>query len=98
MPAVLNVGGGSKNIPLPRWYAGWRHVLLDIDPRFGAEVVMDARELDTLPPEQCTYDGVYCSNNREPYPHHDARRVARGLLHVLAPDGFAEVRVPDLAM
>jgi hypothetical protein len=32
-PRVLNVGGGSKDIPLPLHYANWRHDLLDIDPK-----------------------------------------------------------------
>jgi len=32
MKKVLNVGGGSKNIPIPPLYSGWEHVLLDIDP------------------------------------------------------------------
>jgi hypothetical protein len=31
-PRVLNVGGGSKDIPLPPHYGSWRHDLLDIDP------------------------------------------------------------------
>ena len=30
---VLNVGGGSKDIPIPSHYANWRHDLLDIDPK-----------------------------------------------------------------
>ena len=32
MKKVLNVGGNSKAIPLPPQYAGFDHVLLDIDP------------------------------------------------------------------
>jgi hypothetical protein len=31
MSRVLNVGGGSKVIPVPEHYGGWEHVLLDID-------------------------------------------------------------------
>ena len=45
---VLNVGGNSKAISLPPEYATFEHVLLDIDPRTGADVVCDARELTTL--------------------------------------------------
>jgi hypothetical protein len=30
---VLNVGGNSKLIPIPSHYAGWEHLLPDIDPR-----------------------------------------------------------------
>src|SRR6476620_11662263 len=46
---VLNVGGYSKTVAIPAHYAGWEHVLLDIDPASGADVVCDARQLDTLP-------------------------------------------------
>lgn len=95
-PTVLNVGGGSKAIALPARYAGWKHVLLDIDSRFGADLVMDARQLIHEPAD--TYDAVYCSHNLEHYHRHEAEQVIRGMLHVLKLDGFAEIRVPDLLM
>lgn len=94
MPKVLNVGGNSKSIPLPAFYTGWEHVLLDIDPRGKPDVVCDARTLDTLPP--AAYDSVYCSHNLEHYFHHEARQVLRGFAHVLRPEGFAFIRVPDM--
>ena len=91
---VLNVGGGSKKIPLPAHYAGWEHVLLDVDPAGQPDVVCDARALTTLAAAE--YDAVYCSHNLEHYYRHDAPRVLRGFLHVLKPEGFAEIKVPDL--
>ena len=91
---VLNVGGGSKAIPIPPHYAAWEHVLLDIDPAGGPDLVCDARRLDTLPAQQ--FDAVYCSHNLEHYYRHDTGSVLRGFLHVLKFDGFAEIRVPDL--
>jgi hypothetical protein len=94
MRKVLNVGGNSKEIPLPPQYAGWDHVLLDIDPRGNPDVVCDARELSNLPGS--TYDSVYCSHNLEHYYHHDAVKVLAGFVHVLKADGFAFIRVPDM--
>lgn len=94
MKKVLNVGGGSKDIPLPPLYAGWEHILLDIDPRGCPDIVGDARELTAQPP--ASYDSVYCSHNLEHYHRHDARRVLAGFAHVLKPSGFAYIRVPDL--
>lgn len=91
---VLNVGGNSKEIPIPPHYAGWEHVLLDIDPRGRPDVVADARELETLPAAQ--FDAVFCSHNLEHYYAHEAARVLRGFAHVLKPEGFAEIRVPDI--
>lgn len=94
MKRVLNVGGGDKSIGLPKQYAGYEHVLLDIDPAGGPDIVCDARRLDTLAPAQ--FDAVYCSHNLEHYHRHDVPKVLAGFLHVLRPDGFAQIRVPDM--
>jgi SAM-dependent methyltransferase len=94
VPAVLNVGGNSKTIPIPPHYQGWQHVLLDIDATREADVVCDARELGDF--KAARFDAVYCSHNLEHYYRHDVPRVLAGFLHVLKPGGFAEIRVPDL--
>jgi len=91
---VLNVGGGSKAIPIPGHYANWEHVLLDIDARREPDVVCDARELATLPAD--LYDAIYCSHNLEHYWRHDLARVLAGFVHVLRAHGFAEIVVPDV--
>ncbi|MBI5136110.1 MAG: class I SAM-dependent methyltransferase [Nitrospirae bacterium] len=92
--AVLNVGGNNKDIKIPGHYDGWRHDLLDIDPRGNPDVLCDSRQMHTLAPGG--YDAVYCSHNLEHYFAHDVPRVLKGFLHVLNPEGFAEVRVPDI--
>jgi SAM-dependent methyltransferase len=94
MRSVLNVGGGSKAVPLPPEYRGWEHVLLDIDPRGGADIVCDARQLSKF--SGAAYDSVYCSHNLEHYHHHDVAKVLAGFVHILKADGFAYIRVPDL--
>jgi SAM-dependent methyltransferase len=91
---VLNVGGGSKAIPIPSHYDGWDHVLLDIDRRRNADLIFDARQLGALPATQ--FDAVYCSHNLEHYYRHDGAKVLQGFLHVLKPDGYAEITVPDI--
>jgi len=93
-PCVLNVGGGSKQIPIPDHYNGWNHLLLDIDPGGGADLIHDARDLEVLDGEK--FDAVYCSHNLEHYYRHEGARVLRGFIHVLKPNGFVEIRVPDL--
>jgi predicted SAM-dependent methyltransferase len=94
--AFLNVGGGDKRIEVSPYLKNWRHDLLDIDPSVHPDVCLDARRLVEQPPG--VYDAVYCAHNLEHYYHHDAAQVARGFHHVLKPDGFAEVRVPDLGL
>jgi SAM-dependent methyltransferase len=91
---VLNVGGGSKQIPIPEHYKGWKHLLLDIDPAGGPDVICDARNLVSLGADK--FDAIYCSHNLEHYYKHDVDKVLRGFLHVLRPSGFAEIRVPDV--
>jgi len=91
---VLNVGGGTKTIPIPSYFADWEHLLLDVDARGSPDIVCDARELHKLPAAR--FDAVYCSHNLEHYFRHDALKVLRGFLHVLKPDGFADIRVPDI--
>lgn len=91
---VLNVGGNSKDIPLPPQYQGWDHVLLDIDPKVRPDVVCDARHLTELPGAE--YDAVYCSHNLEHYYRHDVPKVLAGFRHVLKPGGFSHLVVPDL--
>lgn len=95
MKRVLNVGGNNKNIPLPSVFDGWEHVLLDIDPKGKPDVVCDARELTSLPAGE--YDAVYCSHNLEHYHRHEVARVLAGFRHLIKPDGFILVRVPDMA-
>jgi hypothetical protein len=94
MRRVLNVGGNSKDIPLPENYRGWENVLLDIDPRGKPDVVCDARALTTMP--GAAYDAVYCSHNLEHYYRHDVPKVLAGFRHVLKDAGFAHIRVPDI--
>ena len=89
---MLNVGGGP--IPVPAQYAGWDVDLLDIDPAVGPDILLDAREMNTLPSAQ--YDAVYASHVLEHFAEHEVAVVLRGFYHVLTADGFADVRVPDV--
>lgn len=91
---VLNVGGGSKTIPLPPHYGGWEHLLLDVVERDDVDLVCDARDLGAFPAD--AYDAIYCSHNLEHYQRHEVPKVLAGFHHVLAADGFCEIRVPDL--
>jgi ubiquinone/menaquinone biosynthesis C-methylase UbiE len=91
---LLNVGGSSKAIPLPPQYAGFKHLLLDIDPKVSPDILCDARTLATLTGNQ--FDAVYCSHNLEHYYRHDVPRVLAGFMHVLKDGGFVNIVVPDI--
>lgn len=94
MKRVLNVGGNSKKILLPKQYDGWQKDWLDIDPNVEPDILCDARNLQDLAPSQ--YDAVYCSHNLEHYYWHDVPAVLQGFCHILKPEGFAQIRVPDI--
>ncbi len=68
--------------------------LLDIDPKGAPDVVCDARELSTLDPANSMRSTVRTTwNTIMPMTCHGC---CEGFLHVLKPDGFAEIRVPDI--
>jgi hypothetical protein len=95
MKRFLNVGAGSKKIPVPSRYDGWQQEMLDVDAKSGADVIMDARQIaERMDPG--LYDAVYCSHALEHFYAHETQLVLRGFHKVLKDDGFAEIRVPDL--
>ncbi|MEY4768865.1 MAG: hypothetical protein RL637_1504, partial [Pseudomonadota bacterium] len=91
---VLNVGGNNKTIPIPTYYNGWTHHLLDIDPKGNPDIVCDVRNLSQITAAE--YDSVYCSHNLEHYYSHDVFKVVSGFHHILKPEGFVHARVPDI--
>ncbi len=96
MKRVLNVGGNDRSIiALPAEYAGFEHVLLDIDPSVKPDILCDARQLATLDVGQ--FDAVHCSHNLEHYHLHDVPKVLAGFMHVLKDGGIAQIKVPDIA-
>lgn len=92
---VLNVGGGSKETPIPAKYDGWDHVLLDIWKGPGVDIVTDARNMVEMSlPEG--YDAVYCAHNLEHYYAHDVSVVLAGFHAWLKPEGEVHIVVPNL--
>lgn len=91
MSSLLNIGGGL--VAPPPEYRDWDIVTLDIDESVKPDLCMDARDLTRLAPSQ--YDAVYASHVLEHFAEGDVDRVLWGFYHVLVPDGYAHVRVPD---
>ena len=91
---LLNVGGSNKAIPIPPYYGGWEHILLDVDPQGKPDILLDARHLATLPGQQ--FDAVYSSHLLEHFGPWELAGVVKGMHHVLKPSGWCEARVPDL--
>ena len=93
MKRVMNVGGGRFR-DLPPLYRGWTQVLLDIDPEVTPDVCCDAKLMKTLKAKQ--YEAIFCSHNLEHFYQHDVPVVLGGFHHVLKPNGFVQIVVPDM--
>lgn len=90
---VLNVGGNTKDIPLPELYDGWEHYLLDIDEKANPDILCDARNMFGIKEK---FDSVYCSHTLEHFYPHEVPKVLQGFKHVLDKNGFVYIKVPDL--
>jgi hypothetical protein len=86
--------GGGPPAALPDCYAGFEQVPIDTDPDRGADITLDLRGLQRLEPAQA--DAVFCAHGLERCAAHEVPRVLAGMLHLLKPDGFADIRVHDL--
>lgn len=90
---VLNVGGGS-NIAIPDHFNGWTCRVLDINQDVNPDVLCDAKDMRKLAPSE--YDCVYSSHTLEHFYRHEVAQVLAGFDHVLKPDGFVQIAVPDI--
>jgi len=93
---LLNVGGGTKKIPLGAPYESMNieHLLLDIVPGPGVDYAWDARDLDRF--TETSFDIVYCSHNLEHFSVKDYPQVLKGFHHILKPGGLVDIRVPNI--
>ena len=96
MKRVLNVGGNNKEIPIPKYYEGWEHHILDIDPSVSPDICCDAMTLKDRKEFEGQYDSVYCSHNLEHYYRHKVKDVLEGFNMVLKPEGFCYIAVPHI--
>lgn len=91
--SVLNVAFSLG--ALPPHYENWSIVLANDQPAAKPDVAVNVRELTSLPAGE--YDAVYCSQVLQTCYAHDVRKVIDGFKHVVKPDGFVEIRVPDVS-
>lgn len=95
--SVLNVGGCSKDIPLPEIFKDYEHILLDTFViREVPDIVMNAKDIVDQDWMKEKYDAIYCSHTLEHIPRKDTGAVFRGFFHALKDDGFLYIRVPDV--
>jgi predicted SAM-dependent methyltransferase len=94
---VLNIGGGSKSIALPRPLDEFEHVLLDIEDGPDVDIVLDVRYLDLNSEYEDRFGAVYISHNLEHFYAHEVPHVLRQAAFALAPGGTLYLRVPNLS-
>jgi predicted SAM-dependent methyltransferase len=96
---VLHVGCGRPG-PLRLHAAfrgaGWTELRLDVDPAVRPDIVASITDMrDVVDNESC--DALYASHTLEHLHTHDVPPALAEFRRVLAPDGFALLRSPDLA-
>jgi len=89
-PKILNVGCGYAPVSIP----GIKEVRLDADSKVNPDIVLDLRELTSLP--KSAYEGVWCSHVLEHFYEHELPQILEGIRHVLKQDGVLFAMVPDL--
>lgn len=97
MKRLLDVGGGSPDIPIPDIYEGYQRIIMDVREGPGIDIVMDAREILLIDRETFeAYDVVYCSHTLEHFEPWDTALVIEGLAKAVKTEGWLEIRVPDV--
>ena len=90
---VLNLGSAAVDMHADH-YAGWDVVSFDIDEESGADIIGDARRLKYF--DEMQFDAVHMSHLLEHFYDHENLDVLEGIHHVLKPDGFCDIYVPDV--
>ena len=92
---MLHVGCGQKTLAdLPRYFAGWREVRVDIDPSVKPHLVASITDLEGV--RARSVDAVFSSHNLEHLYAHEVPLALAAFRRVLKDDGFALVTTPDL--
>lgn len=94
-PLLLNVGCGPlHSTALPRHFAEWRQVRVDVDASVAPDIVADLTDLSAIPDGSA--DAVWASHCLEHLYEHQVKTALREIRRVLRWDGFLCVLVPDL--
>ncbi|QYZ70041.1 class I SAM-dependent methyltransferase [Neotabrizicola shimadae] len=99
-PVLYNLGSGPRRLlsrmPKDGPFAGWSEVTVDLDPGNHPDIVADIADLSGAVADGAA-DLIWCSHVLEHFHDHQIPAVLAGFLRILAPDGAAVIRVPDLA-
>jgi hypothetical protein len=92
---VLHVGcGAAAPGKLPRRFADWDEVRLDIDPAVAPDIVGSITDMAEVPTG--SMQALYSSHNLEHLAAHEVPLALAEFRRVLAPDGMALITLPDL--
>jgi len=92
---LLYLGAGSeRGNPSPQHFPSYEVVTLDINPDSKPDLLMDMRDLKSLPAS--SFDGVVGSHSLEHVYFHEVPDVLSGVFHVLKRGGRVVQATPNL--
>jgi predicted SAM-dependent methyltransferase len=93
---VLNIGcGKTALISQSKHFVDWKEIRIDAFENNTADIICSCTDLDKVPNE--SVDAIWASHVVEHNYFHDLPNVFKSMMRVLKEDGFAIIRVPDLA-
>jgi SAM-dependent methyltransferase len=92
---LVNVGCGPPGGGgVPRYFDGWRHLRVDVDPSVQPDILADLTDLSPI--ADGTADAVWASHCIEHLYEHQVVVALQEFRRILRADGFICVIVPDL--
>jgi len=93
---VLNVGCGKTELNLQtNYFSDWKEIRVDAFENSTADVISSIVEFEGIP-DSCA-DALWASHVVEHNYWHDLPKIFSNIMRVLKDDGFAIIRVPNLA-
>ncbi len=94
MKYLLHAGCGPRGTKVPREFAAYKEIRLDVDPTVEPDFIGSIVAMPMILSEQ--YDAIFCAHCLEHLYAHEVPMALAEFYRILVPDGTVDIRVPDL--
>jgi predicted SAM-dependent methyltransferase len=93
---VVNVGCGKTKLDTQsKYFLDWKEIRIDAFENDTADMISSIIDFEGVPND--SVDAIWASHVVEHNYFHDLPKIFNSMLRILKPNGFAVIRVPDLA-